>query len=79
MKKQFDDRNAKYYIENICPQFPNIQIIYIADYIVVIVKRIARSTNIFQKTIRSSIFILKTIYSELYSKVYCHLKMDSGM
>ena len=70
---------TKYYIQNICPQFPNIQIIYIANYIVVIVKRIARSTNIFQKIIRSSIFISKTIYSELYSKVYCHLKMDSGM
>ena len=31
MKKQFDDRNAKYYIENVCPQFPDIQIICIAE------------------------------------------------
>ena len=36
MKKQFCDRNTKYYIESICHQFPSLYIIYIAEYIVVI-------------------------------------------
>ena len=34
MKKYFHDTDTKYYIENICHQFPDWQTIYIADYIV---------------------------------------------
>ena len=31
MKKHLHDRNTKYYIENVRPQFPDIQIICIAE------------------------------------------------
>ena len=31
MKEHLHDRNIKYYIENVRPQFPDIQIIYIAE------------------------------------------------
>ena len=34
MKEHLHDRNTKYYIENVCPQFPDIQIIYIAEWTV---------------------------------------------
>ena len=33
MKKYLHDRNITYYIENICHQFLDLYIIYIADYI----------------------------------------------
>ena len=35
MKKYFHDRDAKYYTENIYHQFPDLYIIYITEYIVV--------------------------------------------
>ena len=32
MKKYLHDRDIKYYVENICHQFPELQIIYIAAH-----------------------------------------------
>ena len=35
MKKYLHDKNIKYYIKNICHQFLYLQVIYIAEYVVV--------------------------------------------
>ena len=35
MKKYLHDKNIKYYIKNICHQFLCLQVIYIAEYVVV--------------------------------------------
>ena len=36
MEKKIHDRDKKYYIEAICHQLPDLQIIYIAEYVLVI-------------------------------------------
>ena len=33
MKKYLHDKDKKYFIGNICRQFPDLQIIYIAEYV----------------------------------------------